>query len=68
MIEGFSKHFYLCTCDKCGEQVVVEQDRHIYNGAQAVRSLHWSFGKDKRVLCSSCRQSRLCDQYRGFVR
>lgn len=68
MISGYSKHFYVCKCDCCNETVVVEETNKIYNGAQAVRSLGWSFGKDKRVFCSSCRQVRLCDQHRGFIK
>lgn len=67
MVSGFTKHYYFCRCDKCGQSAVVEQTNEIYNGAQAARSLGWSFGKDKRVFCSSCRQSRLYDKHRGFI-
>ena len=68
MVLGYSKHYYLCKCDLCGQVETVEESKNIYNGAQAVRSLGWSFGKDKRVFCKSCRQSRLADRHRGMIR
>ncbi len=59
MVSGFSKHYYYCRCDECGQSSVVEQTNEIYNGAQAVRSLGWSFGKDgTTVKCSLCRTYR----------
>lgn len=52
----FSVPTFLCKCDDCGRVEYVEKDYDkIYNGAQAVRSLGWSFGKTGRVRCSSCR-------------
>lgn len=56
---------FRCVCDKCGAVRDVEKDYDkIYNGAQAVRSLGWSFGKDKSVKCSKCRQTAWGDMYR----
>lgn len=55
--------YYFCQCDKCGKTAKVDPSREIYNGAQAVRSLGWSFGKDRRVLCDSCRNAHLTDNY-----
>ena len=52
---------YFCRCDKCLKSASVERDDDagIYNGAQAVRSLGWSFSKDgKTVLCDTCRNYR----------
>lgn len=52
-----SVHVFVCTCDVCGSREEVKENYNgIYNGAQAVRSLGWSFGKDKSVKCSSCRK------------
>lgn len=57
---GYSVHVFICKCDVCDltEQVEENSVVGIYNGAQAVRSLGWSFGKDKRVLCNNCRRYR----------
>lgn len=55
-VKCYSVPTFRCVCDKCGAVRDVEKDYDkIYNGAQAVRSLGWSFGKDKIVLCSKCR-------------
>ena len=62
MVYGFSKHYYLCKCDCCGAKAIVEENLSVYNGAQAVRSLGWSFGRDKRVLCKTCRRSQTKDK------
>ncbi len=61
----YSVPTFRCICDKCGAMRDVEKDYDkIYNGAQAVRSLGWSFGKDKSVKCSKCRQTAWGDMYR----
>lgn len=53
----YSVPTFLCVCDKCGAVQSVEKNYDtIYNGAQAVRSLGWSFGKDKSVKCNACRR------------
>lgn len=56
---------YICTCDKCGKCVDVQENLEagIYNGAQAVRSLGWKFGKDKSVKCLECRSHDWDDHY-----
>jgi len=65
-VGSYSVHVFVCTCDGCGKRAEVEENyQGIYNGAQAVRSLGWSFGKDKRVLCSKCRQTAWGDKYRN---
>ena len=65
MVFNISKHYFKCFCDKCGLMVEVEENIFIgiYNGAQAARSLGWSFGKDRRCFCSSCRKMRLVDKH-----
>ena len=61
----FSTPTFLCKCDRCGriEHVEKNYDKN-YNGAQAVRSLGWSFGKDKTVKCDRCRRASLYDNYK----
>lgn len=55
-VTSYSVHVFVCKCDICGKLVEVKENYHgIYNGAQAVRSLGWSFGKDKSVKCDKCR-------------
>lgn len=55
---------YQCICDQCKAIVSVDKAPSIYNGAQAVRSIGWSFGKDGRVLCKKCRQQNFEDKYK----
>lgn len=63
-VKCFSVPTFDCKCDCCGQHEYVEKDYDkIYNGAQAVRSLGWSFGKSGRVLCSKCRRSAWNDKY-----
>lgn len=54
---------YVCTCDKCGAVQNVEKTDELYNGATAVRSIGWKFGKDKSVKCSECRKHDWDDHY-----
>lgn len=54
---------YYCYCDKCKKLEIVEENETIYNRAQAVRSLGWSYGKDKSVLCDICRKMNYSDNY-----
>ncbi|MDE6597975.1 MAG: hypothetical protein K2K60_05000 [Clostridia bacterium] len=56
-------HVFVCKCDKCGKSEEVNETEKIYNGAQAVRSLGWSFGKDKSVKCDKCRQDDWGNRY-----
>lgn len=69
-VRSYSVHVYVCTCDKCGKRVDVGENREkgIYNGAQAVRSLGWKFGKDKTVKCSECRSYDWNDHYQYLAR
>ena len=62
-VKSYSVHVFVCTCDNCGKCVEVKQTVKIYNGAQAVRSLGWKFGKDKSVKCSDCRRNDWDDHY-----
>lgn len=66
MIKGFCKYYYVIKCDVCGKSEVVERDfdHGVYNGAQAVRSLGWSYGRDKRVMCKDCRIGNI---RQGFI-
>ena len=54
---------YVCTCDKCGTVQNVEKTTELYNGATAVRSIGWKFGKDKSVKCLECRKHDWDDHY-----
>lgn len=64
-VSSYSVHVFVCKCDVCGRIEEVKENYHgIYNGAQAVRSLGWSFGKDKRVKCDRCRRPSLYDKYK----
>ena len=54
---------YHCTCDKCNISKSVTATTQIYNPAQAVRSLGWSYGKDKSILCDKCRKNNYNDNY-----
>ena len=63
-VTSYSVHVFVCKCDICGKLVEVKENYHgIYNGAQAVRSLGWSFGKDKSVKCLECRKHDWDDHY-----
>lgn len=55
---------YVCRCDKCHKMVIVPEGKQIYNGAQAVRSIGWSYGKDKSVICDICRRQNHFDKYK----
>ncbi len=65
-IMTYSVHVYVCTCDDCDKSIEVKENKRIgiYNAAQAVRSLGWSFGKDKSVRCDKCRQNNWEDKHR----
>ena len=54
---------YVCRCDRCHKMAIVPQTAQIYNGAQAVRSLGWSYGKDKSVYCDKCRKQNWKDRH-----
>lgn len=58
-------HVYICTCDVCGKLAEIQENhaKGIYNRAQAVRSLRWSYGKDKSVKCDKCRKLAWNDRY-----
>lgn len=66
-IISYTVHIFLCTCDKCGKQKEVPQNiiHGIYNGAQAVRSLGWSFGQRGEIKCNICRRSNKYDRQRN---
>ncbi len=64
-VTSWSVHVFSCRCDICGQTAEVKENYpRIYNGAQAVRSLGWSFGKDKAVKCDRCRKTAWGDMYR----
>lgn len=64
MVYLIVRSYYSIKCDECGWVNLVERGGDIYNKAQAVRSLGWSYGRDKSVHCSSCRW----DNHRARVR
>lgn len=67
-VQCFSVPTFFCQCDCCGRIEYVEKDfDKIYNGAQAARSLGWSFGKDKVIKCDRCRRPAHFDKYK-FIR
>lgn len=57
---------YMCVCDICKNVSLVDSYLHpnVYNQAQAVRSLGWSYSIDKKVICKHCRQQDVSDRYR----
>ena len=55
---------YVCRCDRCHKMAIVPEGKEIYNGAQAVRSLGWSYGKDKSVIFDICRRQNHFDKYK----
>lgn len=63
-----NKKTYCCKCDICGKLAYVDENikAGIYNGAQAARSIRWSFGKDKSVKCDVCRQFADNDRYKSI--
>ena len=64
-VGSYSITYYRCICDFCKVERDVRRDyKKIYNGAQAVRSIGWSFGKDGTVLCDNCRLTHTTDRYR----
>lgn len=64
-VSTYSVHVFVCRCDKCGKERQVKEDYDTaYNAAQAVRSLGWSYGKDKSVKCDMCRQSEKHDRHK----
>lgn len=55
-VGSFTKTYFVCQCDECGKvSEAIEKTPTIYNGAQAARSIGWSFGKDGKVTCLDCR-------------
>ena len=67
MVTSYGVLIYVCQCDNCKQVERVQKDfsKKIYNRAQAVRSLGWSFGEDgKTVVCANCRKHNLKDKYR----
>ena len=40
-----------------------KESKTAYNAAQAVRSIGWSYGKDKSVYCDKCRLKRWNDRH-----
>ncbi len=56
--------YYYCICDNCKKTATVNQTPINYNGAQAVRSLGWSFGKNQKVFCNECRKRNYNDHYK----
>lgn len=60
MVGMYKIRVYVIECDCCKCVRAVEEDfsKRIYNGAQAVRSIGWSYGRNKQVLCSKCKIDR----------
>lgn len=66
MISGIRKYYFEIKCDICGQVALVEKDEEhgVYNGAQAVRSFGWHYGRDKRVTCADCAKGEI---RHGFI-
>lgn len=54
---------YVFRCDVCGKIRTVKKSDTYYNAAQAVRSIHWSYGKDRTIKCDECRKKEHNDRY-----
>lgn len=65
-VYSYSITYYVCSCFFCNKTKRVQRNinNKIYNAAQAVRSLGWSFGSDSRLVCDTCRQFNKSDKYR----
>ena len=63
-VGSFTVRYYICKCDACGKVETVEGSEAIYKAAQAVRSLGWSYGKDRSVKCHECRMHEYGDNYK----
>ena len=64
MVGTLRKTYYVCQCDNCKKIMSVEKSDVIYNKAEAVRFLKWSFSRDRKVTCKDCRKHNLNDPYR----
>ncbi len=65
MVYSYTKLFYHCICDVCEKFELVDgSSANIYNSAQAVRSIGWSFGRDGIIKCNYCRRKY---RGRGFI-
>lgn len=63
-VGSFNITYYVCKCDVCGRvSNAIQKDKTIYNGAQAARSIGWSFGKDGKTLCPECRLNNWNDRH-----
>ena len=57
MVYSYTRLYYVCICDICNRTLeVCGASDEIYNRAQAVRSLGWSFGNNGKIKCSFCRR------------
>lgn len=65
-VRTYSVHVYVCVCDDCGKRIDVEENSTIgiYNTAQAVRSLGWSFSRYGEVRCEKYRRHYF-DKYKN---
>ena len=65
MVISYSILIYQCICDNCGAIKEVQSNKKdCYNRAQAVRSIKWSYGKDRKVFCKNCRKHNYKDNYK----
>lgn len=66
MVYSYRKLIYVCKCDRCDKEREVEADSDlIYNSAQAVRSIGWSFSRDGEIKCDFCRRRYVI--HKGFI-
>lgn len=66
MVEYYTVAYYLCVCDSCGKKENVNRSETVYNAAQAARYLGWSYGRDRKCYCKSCRRNNYGDNYKWF--
>ncbi len=63
-VRTWHKPYWHCICDNCGKNELIAKTKDLYNGAQAIRSLGWSFTKDRKTYCKKCRMEQWNDNYK----
>lgn len=59
MVYSYSKLFYSVSCDCCGKTIIVEATDRIRNSAYAVRSLGWTFSRQGKIRCFTCKMHHI---------
>lgn len=64
-VGSYTVRYYVVQCDECGLSAEIRQRENTYSGAQAVRFLGWSYGKDGRIKCPKCRENNKYDRHKN---